>query len=72
MCDDSDARARTFFEKSATKLKSKQIKSGFMDCKKKLPTGESARKRFQLKKSVGDPIIVVAANSKKPRQVRNY
>jgi len=69
MCDDANEDYLKFFSKSAAKLRDKSIRSGIMDCKSKLPTGESAKKRFKLKRSVGDPMVIYAANSRKPRQV---
>ncbi len=70
LCDDpgEDAK-RSFFTQAARKLRDKHIHSGVMDCKAPLPTGENARKRFGLKRSVGDPVIILAANTKKPHQV---
>lgn len=70
LCEETaNDKERAFFDKAARKLRDKQIKSGIMNCKDLLPTGENARKRFKLKKSTGDPIIILAANGRKPRQV---
>ena len=71
LCEETaNDKERGFFDKAARKLRDKQIKSGTMNCKDLLPTGENARKRFKLKKSTGDPMIILAANGRKPRQVR--
>eukprot|EP00750_Incisomonas_marina_P028428 INCI6714.1.p1 GENE.INCI6714.1~~INCI6714.1.p1 ORF type:complete len:327 (-),score=64.33 INCI6714.1:547-1527(-) len=70
LCEETaNDKERGFFDKAARKLRDKQIKSGTMNCKDLLPTGENARKRFKLKKSTGDPMIILAANGRKPRQV---
>ena len=70
LCEDpGEDDKRNFFTQAARKLRDKHIHSGVMDCKSPLPTGENARKRFGLKRSVGDPVIILAANTKKPHQV---
>lgn len=72
MCSGSSEAEQTFFKKSAQRLQKKNINTGVMDCESPLPTGENALKRFKLKKSIGDPVIIVAANMKKPKQVLSF
>ncbi|MEC8039059.1 MAG: hypothetical protein VX152_12325, partial [Pseudomonadota bacterium] len=44
-----------------------EVSVGMMDCSKKLPSGKTAVERFNLKPM--DPVVLLAANGKTPRQV---
>lgn len=75
LCAADDESIHPNFESAARRLK-EVTKSGVIDCDKKLPSGKTVWKRFQLKRpkikkknKTRRPVVLIFANSRTPRVV---